>query len=76
MSLEADKQTLLTLLESARSRAEQAIASFNNGDLEKAKVRITQYNDAFKEANKILGIVQEKKASKDKGELTRDDLSK
>lgn len=72
MSLESDKEALGSLLETARSRVEQAIASFNNGDFDKCKFRIQQYNDSFDEANKMIGIVVEKADAIAAGEASKD----
>lgn len=76
MSIEVEKAEILALLEKARSRVEQAIASAVNGDLEKAKVRIRQYNETFDAANVKLGVAIETKAVLATAEATKDDLQK
>lgn len=76
MSIEVEKAEILALLEKARSRVEQAIASAVNGDLEKAKVRIRQYNEAFDAANAKLGVAIETKGVLAEAQATKDDLQK
>ncbi len=76
MSADQDKQQLLDLFNAARIKAEQGIASVNNGDFEKAKTRAAQLADIFLQVNDKLGIVKEVTELQAVAVATQDDLAK